>query len=80
MLTVVFSLLSSISPSIKQQMAGKQPCWNVDDTNSEEGHNGEVYDVERPWLSEWNRYEKMHKAVPDGMAIVHWWGVCPCVI
>jgi hypothetical protein len=45
----------------------------VDDTNSqEEGHDGEVHDAERPWLSKWNRYEKTHEAVPDGMAIVRW--------
>ena len=61
--------------------AGKQPCQNVDDTDSEEeGHNGEVHNVERPWLLEWNSYEKTHEAVPDGMGIVCWWGVCPRVI
>ena len=52
----------------------------MDDTESEEeGHNGEVHDVERPWLPEWKHYEKTHEAIPDGMVIVHWWGVCLCV-
>ena len=60
---------------------GKQPRQNVDDTDSEEeGHSGEVHDVARPWFAEWNRYEKTHEAIPDGMGIVCWWGVCPCVI
>jgi hypothetical protein len=56
---------------------GKQRCVNVDDTESEgEDHDGDVYDAEKPWLAEWNRYEKMHKAVPERMGIVQWWGVC----
>ena len=55
----------------------KQRRQNVDDTESEaEGDNGEPIDAERPWLSEWNCYEKTHEAVPEGMGIVRWWGVC----
>ena len=49
---------------------------NVDDTESEgEDGDGEGYDAERPWFAEWNRYENMHKAVPEHMGIVQWWGV-----
>lgn len=55
---------------------GKQQHVNMDDTESEgEDGDGEGYDAERPWFAEWNHYEKMHKAVPEHMGIVQWWGV-----
>ncbi|KAF8811677.1 hypothetical protein BYT27DRAFT_7252554 [Phlegmacium glaucopus] len=62
---------------VKRTLAttGKQPHQNVDNTNLEEGHNGEVHDAERPWFAEWNRYDKTHEAIPDGMGIVCWWGM-----
>ena len=45
---------------------------NLDDTESEgEDHNGD-YDAEKPWLGEWNCYEKTNEAVPDSMGIVRW--------
>jgi hypothetical protein len=57
-------------------LTGKQRRVNMDDTESEgEDHNGD-YDAEKPWLAEWNRYEKTHEAVPESMGIVRWWGVC----
>ena len=53
----------------------KQRRVNMDDTDSEgEDHDGE-YDAEKPWLAEWNRYEKTREAVPESMGIVRWWGV-----
>jgi hypothetical protein len=49
---------------------------NVDDTDTENGDDdGEIYDAGKPWLSEWNRYERTLEAIPDGMGIVRWWGV-----
>jgi len=47
----------------------------MDDTESEgDDHDGD-YDKEKPWLAEWNHYEKTHEAIPESMGIVRWWGV-----
>ena len=60
----------------KIALAGKQRRVNKDDTESEGEDDDGDYDPEKPWLAEWNRYEKTHEAVPKSMGIVRWWGVC----
>lgn len=50
---------------------------NIDDTDTESDNNDDdSTDPNRPWLDEWTMYFNTHEAVPDGMGIVHWWGVC----
>ena len=33
---------------------------------------------DQPWKQEFNRYLKGEDELPEGMALVHWWGVCLC--
>src|SRR6266568_2557293 len=48
----------------------KQRRVNMDDTESEGADHDGDYDAEKPWLAEWNRYEKTREAVPESMGIV----------
>jgi hypothetical protein len=47
------------------------------ETDSEAEDDDEVSeDPNKPWKAEFDRYMDTHDIVPDGMSIVHWWGVC----
>ena len=53
-------------------------CWTIDDTDSS-SDDDECLRAANPadaYLEEWNLYVNTHEAVPDGMGIVQWWGVC----
>jgi len=48
---------------------------NIDDTNSNTNTDDEAADPSRPWSKEWSAYINSNEVVPEGMGIVHWWGV-----
>jgi hypothetical protein len=45
------------------------------DSESDNNSNN-LIDPNRPWLDKWNTYVNTNEVVPEGMGIVHWWGVC----
>ena len=51
---------------------------NIDDTNTEDNTNddeGSTYQA-NAWMEEWKSYINSIEDVPEGMSLVHWWGVC----
>ena len=81
-----FNILQS-NPTAKSARICKKPSTrksthpNIDDTDTEDDtDNGES--AARPanaWMDEWKNYINTIEDVPDGMDLVHWWGVHICI-
>jgi hypothetical protein len=62
---------------VSSRKTGRQ---NIDDTDLSSDDNDDdcrqTSKTTDTYIEEWNLYLKTHEAVPDGIEIVAWWGVC----
>jgi hypothetical protein len=49
---------------------------NINDTDSESDEDNDIIDPNRPWLDQWTAYLNSNEVIPEGLGMVHWWGVC----
>ena len=78
-----FNMLQS-KPSVKSMCVCKTPVTckpahpNIDDTDSEDDSNSNQAAIilANVWVDEWQVYLNTNEDIPNGLGIVHWWGVC----
>ena len=75
------SVTAPLRASKSQSRIGRLVRRNLDtDSEAEDNDNGINIDPLKPWMAEFRLYIDTHDIVPEGMSIVHWWGVSACFL
>lgn len=70
-------------PPRKQRKSGKLATLFADDSEDEPDTTSvptaPTAGSQKPWLMEFNQYLNGNDEVPEGMTLIHWWGVSICI-